>query len=181
MVVALCAGCSHGGHKASVQPNAPAAAPVDPVADMFQKMRTANYQVDSSIDDVEGALDATKKLAPKAGDQAGQALLNVADLLNTAGEKLSEFDDVPDSLDEFRKDFSSQDEHRLQGIETAISALKAVRDASDILDVLTQNVPADHKKELDDIVAKTGEAESDLEQAVGSMGGKVPPQDSGTQ
>ena len=147
---------------------------LDPTADLYQKMRTANNDVEVSLEDLDDGLQKSKALAAVAGGDAGKALKNVADLLDSAGESLSDVEDAPASLDEFKKDFSAYDEKRLKSIDAAIGALQAVDSAADILSDLEANVPPARKEDLTKISDDTDEADDDLREAITLMGGKIP-------
>ena len=137
-------------------------------------MKEADTKVDIALQDLDDGETEAKAFAPKAGGDAKQALLQVADLMNSAGEDLSEYQDVPDTLDAFKKDFAAQDERRLTSIDAAIQALKSVQAAGDVLDSLSKNVPPDGKATLDEIAGNCDEADNGLQLAIKAMGGKIP-------
>ncbi|HWD37307.1 MAG TPA: hypothetical protein VG944_00530 [Fimbriimonas sp.] len=178
LMILLCLGCGRHGASQPVR-TAAVEAPPDPQAQLYQKLRTADYQADGAIQELQDAEDGAKKLAPAAGGEAKEALLSVADLVNGAGESLSDYTDVSDTLADYKKDFAAQEDHRHKNIEVCIASLGNVQDASDILGVLLKNVPTERKEALNDIAGSVSEAENDLEDAIRSMGGKVPDEDSG--
>jgi|GEM_PF-4698294 len=166
-----------GCHKpvtAVAAPPPAAAVKQDPVEVLYQNMKEADTKVDIAVQDLEDAMNEATTFAPKAGGDAKQALLNVADLLNSAGQDLSEYQDVPETIEAFRKDFAAQDEHRLNAIDAAIQALKSVQAANLVLDDLDKNVPAQGKQALDEIAGNCDDAASGLQVAIKKMGGKIP-------
>jgi len=177
LVFLVCAslGCGRGGAPSVVAaPPVAKAAPVDPATALYENMRTANNDIDVALGDLEEGMKKAKQLAPTAGGDAQKALNNVATLLNSAGEALSDYDDVPPTLDEFKKEFASYDETRLKCIDAAVGALQQVGSATDILDDLAANVPASRKDPLDEIANDADEAQDDLRAAIKLMGGTIP-------
>jgi hypothetical protein len=167
------------GHSTPAVPQAvkTTSAPV-PAADketqLFQNMRTASNDIDVSLEDLEDGMKRSKALGAVAGGDAARALANVTSLLNTAGEALSDYDDVPATLEDFKADFAANDEKRLKSIDATVSALQAVGSASDVLGDLSETVPAERKADLTEIANDTDEAGDDLREAIRLLGGKVP-------
>ena len=174
-LVCVSIGCGRGAapSASSAAPPAPRP-PADPAAVLFENMRTANNDIDVALGDLEEGMKKAKALAPVAGGDAGKALNNVATFLNSGGEALSDCDDPAASLDEFKKDFSAQDENRLKSIDAAIGALQQVDSANFVLDDLADSVPPDKKAALEEIANDADEAQDDLRAAVKLMGGTVP-------
>jgi uncharacterized protein YukE len=152
----------------------PTTAPTDPEAALYKKLRGADVQIDSGIHELNDGLQQAEKMAPRAGGQAQTALLSVVEQLNQAGESLGDYQNAPDTLEEFKKDFNAQDERRLQSIKIVLEALGKINDASNVLNDLGQNVPDGFKKDLGSIVQSVDESQTDLEHAVVSMGGQLP-------
>jgi ABC-type transporter Mla subunit MlaD len=144
---------------------------------MYQSWRTANNDIDAALGNLEDGMKRSKQMAAVSGGNAAQALRQVADLLNSAGEALSDYDDVPATLEEFRKDFAARDENRLKSIDAAVSGLQEVGSASDILDDLSSNVPQRFKNDLNEITNDVADSADQLRQAIKLMGGKVPADD----
>jgi ABC-type transporter Mla subunit MlaD len=172
----VCQGCHRG---VSVENGAPSPPPTevvkkDPEADQYKKLRGADIQVDSAANEMNDGLQETKALAQKSQGDAQKALLSVIEQLSEAGESLGDYENVADTLDAFKKDFAAQDERRLDSIDIALDALNQVTDAVNTLNDLSANVPPAFKKDLDEIVSNVGQTQSDLQQAVVSMGGQVP-------
>jgi uncharacterized protein YukE len=155
-----------------VPPKPPEAA--DPEGVLYKKMRSADVQVDSAIQDLNDALNQAEKLAPRAGGDAEKALLSVVEQLDQAGETLADYENAPDTIEEFRKNFNAQDERRLHSINTVLDAVAKTTEASTISGDLAANVPEGFKKDLAAISDLIDEAQSELEQSVVAMGGKVP-------
>ncbi len=144
---------------------------------MYQNWRTANTNIDASLGNLEDGMNRSKQLGSVAGGNAGQALKEIAALLNSAGEELSDYDDVPASLDEFKKEFAARDENRLKSIGAAVKSLRQVVSASGILDDLSSNVPDKYKGDLGEIATDVDDSADELRQAIKLMGGKVPADD----
>src|SRR5579862_864072 len=188
LAVGLCLGCGHSTPGPQGQAQVQPTPPPDPQAQLYQNWRTANTNIDTALDNLEAGVNLAKQLASVAGGGskstdkevgANQGFKEIADLLNSAGEELSDYDDVPASLDEFKKDFAARDENRLKSIDAAVSALQEVDSASDILDGLTSGAPAQFKSQLDDLDNDIGDSTDELKQAIKLMGGKIPAGDAG--
>jgi flagellar hook-basal body complex protein FliE len=160
-----------GQGQGPIIPSAPAG---DPEAISYKKLRSADVQVDSAIQELNDSLQKAESLAKRAGGDATKALLSVVEQLNQAGESLGDYENSPDTLEEFKKDFNNQDERRLRSIKLVLDAIGKINDAVNVLNDLNQNVPEGFKKDLGDIMQGVNETQTDLEQAVKSMGGQIP-------
>lgn len=167
-------GCGKGKSpdSASVPPPSP-----DPLAARRDDDAAAAYSLDGAVASIADALAGTKKLAPAAGGQAKEALLGVAQSLDTAGAALAEHDDAPPPLAEYRKAEGERTSERQKAVGDALDALEELRDAQGTLDDLASNVPPEHKASLETIEKQTDDAIDNVEQAIGRLGGKVPPED----
>lgn len=173
VAIFLVAGCSKPaigkGSPASVLPP-----PVDPVAAHHDAEEQAAYSIDAACASIETALTDTKKLAPVAGGEAKEALLNVAEMLDSAGATLADHDDQPPALPQYRKLDADRAAVRQKAVSDAIDALQELRDASGVLEDLSQNVPPEHAPALEKIQASTDDAIEGLKSAISDLGGKVP-------
>jgi ABC-type transporter Mla subunit MlaD len=149
-------------------------AKADPAEAEYKKMRTADNNVDASIEELDDAVQGAKTLAPKAGGDAKQALGTVVSLLNGAGETLDDYDEAADTLEEFKKEFAAQDDRRIRNIRVSNEALSKISDAYDILGDLTANVPGQYKDDLKQISDNVDQAQSDLQDVVTGLGGQLP-------
>ncbi|RYG24845.1 hypothetical protein EON82_09260 [bacterium] len=175
VAVALIAmlGCGKPSVPAVPSPTAKPAG--DPVVARREADVQAAFSIDAACASIEQALADTKKLAPVAGGDAKEALLNVAEMLDSAGATLADHNEEPPPLHTYRKEESEQASERQKAVTDALDALQELRDAHGILADLSANVPAEHKQALDGIEAQTGEAVNAVEDAIGRLGGKVPP------
>ncbi len=161
------------------RPSAPTVANASPLADPTAARREddaqAAYALDNALTAIQEALAETKRLAPTAGGDAKEALLDIAEMYDSAGATLADHNDPPPPLEEYRKAPAERASERSQAVTDALDALHELRDAQGTLDDLSQTVPAEHKAPLDAIQAQTDEAIDSVEGAIKRLGGKVPP------
>lgn len=169
------AGCG----KAPAPAVAAIAPPADPVVAQREDDAQAAYGLDSATNTIEEAMAATKRLAPIAGGDAKEALLDVAEMFDSAGATLADHNDEPPPIEEYRHGTVERASERKKALDDALDALHELRDAQGTLDDLAQNVPAEHKPALGLIQQQTDEALDDVEGAIKRLGGKVPKEEDG--
>lgn len=169
------AGCGKAPTPASTSSST--SPPSDPLVARREDDAQAAYSLDAAVDAIGEAMAASKKLAPTAGGDAKEALLNVAEMFDSAGATLAEHNDAPPPLDEYRRASPERTSERQKSVDDALDALHQLRDAQGTLDDLAQNVPTEHKAPLETIQHQTDEAIDDVEGAIKRLGGKVPPED----
>ena len=147
---------------------------VDRTAELRERDAQAAFSLDAASSSLAEALEAARKLAPTAGGDAKDALLDVAEMLDSAGATLSDFDDPPPALAEYRTGGPARTTERGKALAAALDALRELRDAQGTLDDLTGNAPAEHREALAEISDKTDEAIDSVEGAIRELGGKVP-------
>lgn len=165
------------GKKEPSPPPASAAPPADPVAALRDADEQAAFSIDAACASIEDALAATKRLAPIAGGDAKEALLDVAEMLDSAGATLADHNEPPPPLDNYRKEEAERATERQKAAADALDALKELRDARGTLDDLAANVPAEHSKALEAIGVQNDEAIDAVESGITHLGGKVPPEE----
>jgi hypothetical protein len=146
----------------------------DPVVALREADEQAAFSIDAACAAIEDALAATKRLAPVAGGDAKEALLDVAEMLDSAGATLADHNEPPPPLDAYRKEEAERATERQKAVADALDALKELRDARGTLDDLAANVPSEHSKALDAIGAQNDEAIDAVESGITHLGGKVP-------
>ena len=149
----------------------------DPVVAQRAADEQAAFSIDAACASIEDALAATKKLAPAAGGDAKEALLNVAEMLDSAGATLADHNDSPPPIETYRKEEAERESDRQKAVTDALDALHELRDARGVLDDLSSNVPPEHAQPLASIGAQTDEAIDAVKDAIGRLGGKVPPEE----
>ena len=173
----LLTGCGKGKLSASTDMPPPPATAGDLVTVQREKDAQGAFSLDAANAAIEEALAAAKALAPRAGGEAKDVLLDVADMLDSAGATLADHDDPPPPLDEYRKSEKARNDARAKALADALDALHELRDASGTLDDLAQNAPSAHAKALEGIRASVDEAIASIEEAIERFGGKVPPEE----
>lgn len=177
--VTIC-GCGHSEVKPipAARQSAPTE-PADPVQALYDKVRSGSYQISSAIDAIEEVRKATKDIAARETGNTHEALLTIAEQLDGAGKVLADYGVDPPSLDEFKKDFAGQDDHRLKAIDASNEALDDLRDAQDLLgDLLDSHPPEPEGTQLDNADSNLEECVQTVEDAVKALGGKVRSPDS---
>ena len=165
----LMLGCAKPSAPAPMATAAPDEPPVDArEVDGRDADAQAAYGLDTACASVETARGKAKALAALAGGEAGQALGDVTDGLDAAGQALADHTDPPPPERPFTE------VERKETIQAAADALGELRDAGDMLDGLAQNAPKAHEAALEAIRSAIGEAEDAIEGAMDDLGAKVP-------
>ena len=179
MGVTIC-GCGHPEVKPVPAARQPVSTePTDPVQALYDKVRSGSYQISSAIDAIEEVRRATKDIAARETGNTHEALLTIAGQLDGAGKVLADYGVDPPSLDDFKKDFAGQDDHRLKAIDASNEALDDLRDAQDLLgDLLDSHPPEPEGTQLDNADSSLEECVQTVEDAIKALGGTVRSPDS---
>ena len=167
-------GCGKGS---APVPSVPLPPSVDAVAGMREADAEAAYSLDAASEAIADALTATRKLAPAVGGDAKDALLDVAEMLDSAGATLADHDEPPPDLETYRKAQAEGTEERRKALDAALDALHELRDAQGTLDDLSETAPPPHRDALAEIGGGVEEAIGAVEGAVVKLGGRVPPEE----
>ena len=170
----LVTGCGKGPVPA---PSVAAGPALDPIAELRERDAQAAFGLDAASSSIADALERTRTLAPKAGGNAKDALLDVAKMLDSAGATLSEYGDPPPDLAAFRRGETGMAATRKKALDAAIDALKRLLDAQATLDDLTGDAPPEVRDDLADVADGTDEAIDSVEGAIPNLGGAVPKED----
>lgn len=170
------AGCksSKGTAETTAEPGKTAVAQ-NPEQALYEQVRSGNYQINAALDAVETARTEIRPLLADAGGDAKDALQAVSEILDNTGSTLSDFSDAPPSFEEFKKDFASQDEDRIDSIDACSQALVRMREGEGIISDMADSAPASVKGKLDTLDDHLLDITDSLEEAIKAMGGKVPP------
>lgn len=143
---------------------------------LYEQLRSGSFQIDTSVSAIQESLDALRSIV---GEQAGETredLERVVAMLDSAGATLGEFGESP-SLDEVKRDFSTQDERRLSMIEAANDAIEDLRTSKGVLaDMVASDPPAKEKQALETAASAVEAACETVEEAVRSLGGTPRPE-----
>jgi predicted outer membrane protein len=181
-VVVFALGCAQKSPEGGSPPNdAPAtstSAPKDASAALYEQLRAGAYQVDAAMGAMERAMNEVRPLAQDKPEETKEALQTVADLLDSAGATVVEFNDAPTEK-AVKADFSGNDERRLKAIEETNDARQDVDTARGyVTDLLASEPPQDVRAKLEEIDDAIEEALDALEAAIEALGGKVEDGDS---
>ena len=168
-------GCGKASGPAALTPSSKPS--VDPVVAHREADEQAAFSIDAACASIEEAQKDTKKLAPIAGGDAKEALLNVAEMFDSAGATLADHNEPPPPIEAYRKEESERASERQKAVTDALDALHELRDARGTLDDLAETVPKEHAKPLEDIRSQADEAIDAVANAITRLGGKVPPED----
>lgn len=155
-------------------PTSNGAEPKDEATALLEQLRGGSYQIDVAMGGMERAMNLVRPLAVNKPDETREALQNVADMLDSAGATIIEFNDAP-TLDKIRANFKENDDHRLKAIEEADDARQEVEQARGIVtELIASEPPADVKASLDEIDNAIEETLDALEAAIEAFGGTIP-------
>lgn len=148
--------------------------PKDEATALLEQLRGGSYQIDVAMGSMEVAMNRVRPLAAQNAEETREALQNIADMLDSAGATLIEFNDAP-TLEDIRANFKQHDDHRLKAIEEADDARQEIEQARGIVaDMLNSQPPADVKATLDEIDTAIDEALDAIEAAIEAFGGTIP-------
>lgn len=148
--------------------------PKDEATALLEQLRGGSYQIDVAMGGMEKAMNLVRPLAVDKPAETKEALQNIADMLDSAGGTIIEFNDAP-SLETIKENFKANDDRRLKAIEEADDARQEVEQAHGIVaELLASEPPADVKASLDQINDAIEETLDALEAAIEAFGGTVP-------
>jgi ABC-type transporter Mla subunit MlaD len=146
----------------------------DPEQELYEKVKTARYQIGVATDRLAEIVNVTRGLAMAEEAEVREALNRIADDLASAGSKIADFDEEPPALAQFKAEFSEQDEARLKAIEACNAALANVASAAGLTEeLLASGPPEEAKNALTQVRGSITEAQDALEEAVTGMDGVV--------
>lgn len=148
----------------------------DPETALFENYRTGLYQVAAGVASLQTALQSCQELAKKAKGDQKEALLDVSDMLDSAGATLADATAPAPTKEEFLKDFKGFDEERLKAVEKAVDAYRETRNALGISEQLEEAATGD-KAPFTALSTHIEESLETLESVIQSFGGKVPAED----
>jgi len=175
----LCLICLIGCSKS---PNPPSVAsvpvkaevPSDPVQRLYEQMRSASYQIGTSLDSIEEVRKTAKDLAEHQEGLTKAALVAVGKKADAAGKLLADFGSEPPTLEQFKSDFAAQDERKLEAIDAADEALDDLLDAQDVVgDLLDSHPPDPAGSQLDEADDALDAGIQAIQDAIKTMGGRV--------
>lgn len=169
-------GCGSGN--ASPQGvNGGSAAPPDAAHQLYEKLHAGAYQLDSALDNLQQARTALTNIVSDQGGETKEALLNVLDMLDSAGETLGQYNVSPE-LSEIQKDTAAAEKRRSHAADEAIDALREIREARATLnDMLESGPPKREKEALESAGDAVEEALSAVTDGIKLLGGTPPPEE----
>jgi len=152
-------------------------ASVDPAHQLYEKLHAGAYQLDSALDSLQQARTLLTNIVSDQGGETKEALLNVLDTLDSAGETLGQYNVSPE-LSEVQKDTAAAEKRRQHASDEAIDALREIREVRTTLnDMLESGPPKREKEALEGAVDAVGEGLSAVTDGVKLLGGTPPPEE----
>lgn len=180
LILLALAGCGNkdGGTQAvpPASTGAPSSSegPKDEATALLEQLRGGAYQIDVAMGSMEVAMNRVRPLMADNPAETKEALQNIADMLDSAGATLIEFNDAP-TIEQVRANFKENDDRRLKAIDEADDARQEVEQARTIVsDMLHSEPPAEIKSKLEEIDTAIDEALDAIEAAIEAFGGTVP-------
>jgi len=144
---------------------------------LHEKLHAGAYQLDSALDSLQQARAALNDIVAEQGGDTKEALLNVLDMLDSAGETLGQFNVSPD-LAEIQKDVAEADKRRLHAIDEASDALREIREArATLADMLESGPPKKEKAALEKADDSMMEGLDAVADGIKLLGGTPPPEE----
>jgi len=148
-------------------------APTDPDAALYEQIRSGSTQLGSALDTIHEALDTTKKLKAKSVGVLKDALTDIEDSVDSAGNGIADYAAEPPTLESVKKDFKKADDARLKAISDANDCRQDLLDALDVADEAATNGPKDAREEMSKLGDLIDTAIVDLQDAIKALGGVV--------
>lgn len=149
---------------------APAESPEDL---LYGQLRSGSFQLSAAGGSIEDSLvaaqEATKALARFR--ELKDAMMEVADFINSAGASIAEFTDEPPEQEVVDKDFAAFDEKRLKAVEASNDALQDLRQALGLLESLSEDANPEAVKWATGVKSLVAVAMDDVWGAVEALGG----------
>lgn len=175
MAVLAVAGCGGPEVPASREPKpkAPSVATEDPEAQLREQLRSGLFQLDACAASVEEALAAARGASKRASGEAQQGLLDVVDMLDSAGATVTEPLGEPPTEKQIKEDFIGQDERRLRAITSANDAHSELIEAAGLASSLVEVTAPAVRREVEALVNLIEVAVEDASGAIEALGGSV--------
>ncbi len=173
LAVSLVSGCQKSSKEDPSGEQTTVEKPKDPEERLYEQVRSGAFQLTTALDSVQKAMQQSRTLADSSSGELKEAMLDVADHLDAAGSSITDYTTAPVKLEEFRKNFSENDDKRLKAIEVSNTALMDTSEADGIVESLLQNDKFKAQAELRTLSNVIGAALDALEGAIKVMGGKL--------
>lgn len=165
-MLAFCAGCKRSETETMMR---------DPNYPLYEKVRAGSFQLSVASNSVVAALDAysdAKKAAPKSGE-VSEAMLDIEDYLESAGDLIAKYIDEPVAFETFKVNLKARKTRLGKAVQDANDAYQDLTEADGVLQSLKVSSPALSEKlqTLEDAIA---DAQDDVASAIEAMGGPPP-------
>lgn len=149
------------------------AAPANPEKALREQLRSGLFQLDACAASVEEALVAARGASKRASGEAQQGLLDVIDMLDSAGGTVADHLGESPGEDQVKVDYTGQDERRIRAIAAANDAHTELGEAAGLAGSLVEVATPPVRAEIEELVNLIEVAVEDARGAVEALGGTV--------
>jgi len=142
---------------------------------LYEKVRAGTFQLSAASQSAVEAIDALNKAleaAPRSGE-IHDALMDVSDYLESAGDLIARHIDEPPPFATFKRNLEAQQARLSQAIQDAGDAYQDLAEADGLLQTI-QSSDAVFQKRLQDLERAIAAAQDDVASALEAMGGPPP-------
>lgn len=147
----------------------------DPDYPVYEKARAGSFQLSVASNSLVEALDAytdTMKSAPKSGE-VHEALLDVQDYLESAGDLVAKYIDEPVAFQTFKVGIKARKAKLGKAIQDSNDAYQDLNEATGVIESMNVSNPALTAK-LEALSDAIDSAQDDLASAIEALGGPPP-------
>ncbi len=169
--------CSHPHSEVSESslPTTPTRTPitVDSPRALYEQCRSGAVHLAGASETIEEALALAKKIARTAPKAMKEALGDAETMIDSAGAGIADFVTEPPSFEQFQKSIVAQDEKRLKAVQAANDGLHDLDEARGIVESISEDAKGPLKTQVTSLTSMFDVCVQDLEDAIGSLGGKI--------
>jgi hypothetical protein len=169
----MAAGCRDGG-TSTTDPMAVGTA-LEPDEVLYRHIVSGKERINAALASMEAAYRGTLQIVDEVPPGYREHLLELTDLLDSAGAHLSEFAAPAPPRERFATDFARLDERRILAIESCNLGLRDLREAQDAVEAMLEHPEAPAREALTDLRQRLAEAVLATEGAIQALGGEVRP------
>lgn len=168
-------GCAHGPKENGKLEHQGPGGDISREQAVYEKLRSGDFQLGAASETIQGAYEHALRLrdrAPKKTDLRA-ALEDLVDYLDSAGASVSDYEDVPESLQVVEKELKKYEDQVKAMIELAGNARRDLDEAQEIADSLRLAAEGTAKDEFQELFDEITLAIEDVSGAVEALGGSL--------
>lgn len=142
---------------------------------VYEKLRSGDFQLGAASETIQGAYEHALKLrdrAPKKTDLRA-ALEDLVDFLDSAGASVSDYEDMPESVQSVKENLKNYEDQVKAMIELAGNARRDLEEAQEIADSLRLAAEGSTKDEFQELFDEITLAIEDVSGASEALGGSL--------